>query len=789
MSDALTIQMAQADVQVAIDENVATGDVTPTVEAALNTVRSIPEVEAADAQQSVYVPIAHGDRRTNGSIEALLSDPLRWQNLAEGSWPAATGEGVIDESSARILGVAIGDLLHLPSATHQSAPIDIRIVGIIGATNTGFARGTPTVLVSDDTLRSIDGVLATSGILVHGVTGVTPEELAQNIKVHIGADPSLLVLTRAEAVDRQLAQLSGSSSVLTSLLLVFAAIALLVAGFVIANTFRVLVAQRTRDLALLRCVGASRAQVYRMIVAEAGIVGVVFSALGAVLGIAASTSLVALSNSSGSGIALNGVTIPPAVLPGSVLAGTAVTVLFALSPARNATAVRPVAALRPIDVDSGARRPIISIVLGLLVGTGGAIGLILGANSGTIPVTLASGVIAVLGILWLSASLLPPAIHLTGRAVSWLSAAVQLAVSNTGRNRSRTAATGAALLIGSILLAMLTTGITSSRESLMAQIDDRRPFDLIVRTTDSGAIPPELIETIRAIDGITASAPALTGTVTLTAPGRPGLQLDATGVDSSAMQTVAHSSVPLPQSNTIILNPADAQLVSESDEIMVSGSDGEADLAVVLAQSVDPGHVLLTTATLNTIDPNSVVGLLHLRLEAAMSADEVQRVTTDILSLSDRLDVYGGAPERAYYNQILDTLLLVVLALLAVAIVIAFVGIGNTAALSVIERRRESALLRAVGLARGQLVTMVCVEAALTAAVSVTGGLVIGVLFGWAGITAIGHSMSRLEMSLHVPWGQLVLILLSAMIASAGAAMLPAVVASRRKPVQDLAAA
>jgi len=284
-------------------------------------------------------------------------------------------------------------------------------------------------------------------------------------------------------------------------------------------------------------------------------------------------------------------------------------------------------------------------------------------------------------------------------------------------------------------------------------------------------------------------APVQTSAVTLIPAAGQGRDLIADGIDPSATRQVAHSAVAVPEQGTVRVNPADGPGLSEGDRVTVRGTTGELRLSVVLDGDLAAGQAQLAAADLVQVaGAPAGPGRLQLRLTPDLGAEEVQRVTTAILSLDDSLDVYGGAQERAYYQQMLDTMLMVVLALLAVAVVIAFVGIGNTAALSVIERRRESALLRALGLTRGQLVAMVCIESALTAAVAATVGLVVGVLFGWAGVTTLGNSASRIEMAVHVPWGQLGLILLGATVAAIVAAAWPAYTASRRKPVHDLVA-
>ncbi|WP_139738297.1 ABC transporter permease [Actinomyces wuliandei] len=790
MVDGLTAQMDQADLQVAVTDNDAeTADIDEQVATALEGLHRLEEVAAADAQRSSYVQVAFGARRANASVEPLLSPQNRWQELSSGDWPSAPGEVAIDDGNAEALGVTVGDTLRVTNAVGHGGSSDLTVVGLTSAANAGFSQGTPVLITTEATFEALGPSAVTTGILVSASEGVSPGALSARVAEHVVVGSSLSVLTREEAVEHQLAELSGSSTLLTNMMLVFGAVSLLVSGFVIANTFRVLVAQRTAELALLRCIGAGVAQVYRLILLEAGIVGLVFSAAGAAIGTGVAAALVSASASGGTGLPLSAFSIPPLMVAGATACGTVVTTVSALGPARNATKVRPIAALRPLEAVSTRRVPVAAAVIGPGLTVLGAVAMVHAAGRGSIAVAVAGGLVASLGVLVVSSVLLPLTVRLLGMLISPVSAPTQLAAANVNRNRRRTAATGAALLIGSILLAMLTTGVSSARESVVAQIDDRRPIDLIAETAPGQAIDTETIAAITNVPDVVASAEILTGAVDLESASTTVQQAVAEGVDQQATSSVARSEVSVPQAGSVHVSPDDPAARYGGQHITARGADGETTLVVVVDEDVPEGIVQVASSELVDIDSSPDVTRLQLRLEDGMSPTDIQSVMTDISALDEDINVSGGAQERAYYNQILDTMLMVVLALLAVAVVIAFVGIGNTAALSVVERRRESALLRTVGLGRGQLMAMICTEAGLTAIVSTALGLVAGVLLGWAGVTTLGQSASEVEMTLHVPWGQLAAILAGAAVAGTLAALLPAYAASRRRPVEDLAGA
>jgi putative ABC transport system permease protein len=195
----------------------------------------------------------------------------------------------------------------------------------------------------------------------------------------------------------------------------------------------------------------------------------------------------------------------------------------------------------------------------------------------------------------------------------------------------------------------------------------------------------------------------------------------------------------------------------------------------------------MTRDDLTELASHPITAQLQLRLPDAVTGAQVQQLSTEILSMGDDLRVGGGAPERTYYEQLLDLMLLIVLTLLAIAVVIAVVGIGNTMALSVIERRRESGLLRSLGLTRGQLRGMLATEATLITAVAALCGLALGTVYAWAGLAAAGLEAKKLPLGLSLPWNQLGIVLLGALAAGLIASVLPARRAANLSPIEGLA--
>jgi putative ABC transport system permease protein len=620
------------------------------------------------------------------------------------------------------------------------------------------------------------------------------------------------VMTRDRAAEYAIS--GNDTGPILVVVLAFAAVALLVAGLVIANTFQVLVAQRTRTLALLRCVGAVRAQVRRSVLLEAVLVGLASSVAGVLLGTA--LVQVALWVLQGQDLPFP---VPSVVRPtaASVLVplavGVVVTVLAALTPARIATRVAPIAALRPADAPAvGSRAGRLRLVLSLLLVVGGGVLMAGGvALSRSDELTLAVG-LAVLGggasfvgllvsaVLWM-----PKVVAAIGRLVGRAGMPARLAAANTGRNPARTAATSTALLIGVTLVAMMSTGAVTARATLGGELDTRYPVDMQLSTPTTVAadgtvtsepLPAATFDRVAALDGVAAAA-------TLPAD---QIVLD-TGAGAGPVPTIGLE----PEQAAQILRDADvARSVAEGTVVLgeqLAKSHGIADgdtVPVVLADPATGGArtdgatvdltatvtalgdwtALVTPDTLDRLGSAGVTSTAWIRLDDVGASGRVLQDVQDVTA-DTALDISGAALERASYQRAIDTMLAIVVGLLAVAVVIALIGVTNTLSLSVIERRRESATLRALGLTRRQLRSALAVEGALIAGVGAVVGVLLGLAYGWLGSTAVLGGVAVLE--LRVPWTDMALVLAVALVAGVLASVVPGRSAARTPPVAALA--
>ncbi|QDW64182.1 ABC transporter permease [Oerskovia sp. KBS0722] len=657
-----------------------------------------------------------------------------------------------------------------------------------------------------------ESTTAYNAVLVALAPGADLEAARSSITSSLGGETK--AWTSAEYAKEQAAQMTGGEDVFTYVILTFAAIALLVAALVIANTFQVLVAQRTRTLALLRCVGADRKQLSRSVLLEAVILGLVASVAGILFGIGLVQLALAVAGTMDLGIPL-----PPVVQVTAVavlvplLVGTVVTLVASFSPARAATRVAPLAALRPSDaptLTSGAGR--VRLVISSILVVGGAgllvLGVLLGqqgsATTGLLAAT-AGGAASFVGVLVGAIFWLPKVVSLVGKVLTGSGSTAKLAAANTLRNPRRTAATSTALLIGVTLVAMMSTGAVSARMSMNNELDGRYPVDVSLATdgydefggNQPVALPQSTIGTAEKVDGVASVVPLTATSVTVDVDGSDVTFL-ARGVDPSAATTLVRDKDAVeglaPGTVVVPAGVAKDWGISSGDQLVLTAAPlpDDADpqgTPAPLEALVTPmgGRALLVTPqTLEGVATGAPVTSAWVGLADVNDAASVVPALQDALAETDLpIDVTGAAVERAMYQKVVDTILGVIVGLLAVAVVIALIGVANTLSLSVIERRRESATLRAIGLSRSQLRWMLAIEGMLIAGVGAVLGIVLGILYGWAGASAALAVMG--DVTLAVPWRDVALVVVVALVAGLLASVIPGRSAARTSPVEALA--
>ncbi|MBO3083816.1 FtsX-like permease family protein [Cellulomonas fengjieae] len=815
--DAVTATYADADV-------VLTGEIT---DATLDDVRVLPGVDSVAVLAPTGIEIRKGGA-SRWQMMLPTSDNPRLSSLEvlDGTEPSSAGEIALPATTAKALDVGVGDTVQVRWMSDEPADdatadadgavtteetwrtVDDAVVVTGIATDPAdawAATGGAGLMTAQDALRwtGADSLadLSTAG-LVTAQPGTSAETLRDAVAA---AAPGADVLTRDEAAAEAVAEFSAGGNLLVTVVLGFAAVALLVAALVIANTFQVLVAQRTRTLALLRCVGAGKGQLRRSVLTEAGILGLIASVVGLAAGMALAQAALLVLGRLDLGVPLPStiqVTVPVVLLP--LLVGILVTVLASLVPAREATRVSPMAALRPVDAPVVSRRGgKVRLAAALVLMVGGVAMLLLSAvlarSGGADPMLLLgagvlAGALSFVGVLLGAVFWVPKVVSLAGRALSGTGTSARLAAANTVRNPSRTAATSTALLIGVTLVAMMSTGAASARVSLAQELDERYPVDLMVDASvqgDDAALAEGLATEVADVSGVRTVlemrvASVLIGDewVTVAAPAA-GATTDVLR-DPRVVSGLADDTLVLPKrvGQQITVDSATLTAYAEGGDGSTPAPGGSAATLEMVRSDLGGGFALVTPSTFEALAPQAQVVMLWVGL--APGADEAEVLQDVRAALPDTpAEVSSAAAQRAGNERLIDTFLAIVVGLLAVAVVIALIGVANTLSLSVLERRRESATLRAIGLSRRQLRWMLAVEGMLIAGVGALLGAVLGLLYGWAGAAIVFGEVSGVV--LVVPWTDLLLVLLVALVAGLLASVLPGRAAARTSPVAALA--
>ncbi len=718
-------------------------------------------------------------------VGAVADDPaLRWQRLADGALPDRPGEVAVSER----VGAGVGDVLQVAGVaadgTETSTPVTVTgVVDLGGDPEAGLYGRAWATPAQAQAWGAVDPV----ELRVAGAPGTDAGVLAAGVRDAL-AGQALTVRTGTEQAERRAASMLGSATALAAVLLVFGTVAVLVAGLVIANTFAVLLAQRTRELALLRCVGATARQVRRGVLAEAAGTGLAASVVGVGAGIGLAAAVSALAGGVESPVPLSGLSVPLVAVVAGLAVGTLTTLVAAAAPARAATRVAPLAAMRPLDPAPLRSRPgAVRLVLGLLLLLPGAGLLAAGVATGSVFVALPGGAASFLGVVLLAQRAVPPVVRAAGGLVSRVGGVpARLAAGNATRNPRRTAATATALLIGVTLTTAMVVGTASTRATATAGLAAQYPADVVVEGL-SGELPASLLGRLEGLEGV-AGGTALT----VASPAGPdGQPWTAYGVDpataGATLRSTAVTALPRPGEALVPGWLADSWSVTDGDPVELT-LDGRT-LALRVGVVEDDAPLMVTSGDLAGLAPGAAVGELWLRLDdagAGTQAAVVDAVTDTVGAAVSDAQVTGVVSLRQQMDEVLDVLLLVVTGLLGVAVVIALIGVGNTLALSVVERRQENGLLRALGLTRGQLRGLLAWEAVLVSGVAAVLGVVLGGVYGVTGTASVLGRTG--DVVVDVPWLQVAAIVVVATAAGLLASVLPARRAARTAPVAAIAA-
>lgn len=762
---ALNVPIANADV-------VVEGAWAP---GAADLIQAVPGVAVASPILNWTEPVSAGPESVLVSFLNVPPEPLRWSRLASGRWPAAPDEVVLSEGAATALGVRTGG-----EVTAAIGEIRLAVVGLTDEPSSLFAK-TAYADTSFFVQREVD--LAGAGDwAIKTAAGADPEALVVQLNAALaGSNPDARASTAEAARQAALKELAGNFQVFTHLLWAFAVVALVVGMITIANTFTITLAQRRRQIGLLRAVGAAGSQVRRRFLAEALILGVVGSAAGLALGIG-----LAAAGSAYTGALFWGLALPEAQLGIAAALGVLATLGAAWLPVLRGTRVLPLEALQPVPTAAEQRRASKWRALAcgsLVLGGAGLVVLALAGAAWSFFAAIAAGALISLGVLFGAPLFVPTLLRWTGRSVARLGTVPRLAANNAERNPRRATATAAALMLAVGLIVTLQVGTASIRVTMLDEIERDTPVDISVTwNSDTG------LDTVPgAVAAKLGMAPGVADSVSLSA-----LSAEAgTGDSPYGLTVIGHDPAialvtgqPTPVADDEIL--LHALLLSHlGEQVEVTGDRGRVTLRTVASKLVGSGEALVSSATLARLGEPAPKAVTWLSVPDRSQAVEAILGITE--AVGQQGTIGGSIAQAANIEQVLGILLAITTALLGVAVLIALIGVSNTLGLSVLERTRESALLRALGLQARSLRTMLTIEALQVTLVGVLVGLVAGTFFGWLAVTSLGGTMRVGAIRFAVDLPQTLGMLCLAVVAAALASVLPGRRAAKAAPTEALA--
>ncbi|MGK2309854.1 ABC transporter permease [Cutibacterium sp. V947] len=750
-------------------------------------IRDTPGVQTVDVVQSTTMAASHGQDSTMIDVHKTPVEPFRWSSVTSGNWPSGPGQIALSKAAAENLNVSVGDTIDI-------AGNSIKVVGITDDAN---ALQTAPAYSTED----VDEFPHTW--VVKTEDGTTPDQLVTNLektlptikgapKFNTGEKYGSTIETAPDHQKKTVTDLAQGVEVTKYLLMVFGAIALLVAAIIITTTFLILLAQRRRQIGLMRAVGASSGQVKKRVLGEAILLGAIGSALGIVLGI-----LLTVAGAAYTGALAFGLEWPWMDIVIEFFIGIVITVLAAFLPALRATRVAPLEALRPVPTVEQKRRVglarIITCSLLAVIGVTTSVVAITGHGSAIVGWAIVSAMCLSLALLIATPLYVPWLIKGFGLLLRPLGPTARLSTSNATRNPTRTSLTAVSLMLAIGLSVTLQVGISTTRTTVMDQIDDHYPIDITFTNLPSndpstgepkaGTLDSSATKAVQNLQNVKESVILKGGFVeTDMSP-----QTHIVSADKDKIAKVAPSIAKEMEPGVALVT----SMGNPAKTMDFSSPRGKTSLKVKKVNGLPYSDVLLTEEDMRQIVPSVGDQAAWVHLEDRSDLSSVLTVMVSSTSAgtdSQHTEVGGGALIGGIIELVLKALLIVMTALLGVAVLIALIGVANTLSLSVLERRRESALLRAMGMQRRGLRLMLLYESIQVGMVGVVVGMVAGFYFAWLGIRSIFRVASDtvpVHFSIDWPWtlGLIAICLVAACLAS----VLPGRRAAMAAPTETLA--
>lgn len=706
--------------------------------------------------------------------------------FVQGVPPAHVGEIALNTGGAERAGLHVGDKTKVLVPSHGN-PIDVTLTGIYEVpSDTGGFIG---VLFDDAQARQLFTDGSHVAYIDIAAVGIPGDDLRDKIA-------NVLVDYKVQNGDQVRADLkkevSNALNFINYFLLAFGAIALIVGTFIIYNTFSMIVAQRLRELALLRAVGASRQQVGRSVVAEALVIGLVGSAIGLVGGIGLAFGLSALLNAFDLGLPTGSLTVLPRTVIVGLLVGLLVTVVSAYAPARRAAKIPPVEAMREEFASAGESLRL-RTGIGSALAVAGVVLVVLGAQKtgGNAALTVGIGALGLIFAVLLAAPALSrPVVGGLGVLLRPFGPIGRMSRNNAARNPRRTAATAFALTLGLMLVTAIGMLGASAKASVSVIVDKGVKADYVLAGPQMIGVP------LGAGDAVRKSVPGVADVV-----GLRGVtfkvgdeQLAGTEFDGSPDSVLNYNMIK--GTNTlgdhdvmVSEDEADKRGWKVGDQVTVTSLGfKKVPVEVVGIYKKTPllGPLVVSPVMYDEVMPVNFRTNLLMFVKAEPGADLAQ-MRTDLENATEQfvvVQVQDREEFKGAQGKQINTLLAILYGLLALAVVIAILGIVNTLALSVVERRREIGMLRAVGMQRAQVRRTIYLESMLIAVFGAIVGMLLGLGLG------VGFLRTLRDLGIDeiaIPWNQLVLVLISSAVVGVLAALWPGIRAARTPPLAAIA--
>ncbi len=709
--------------------------------------------------------------------------------FVDGRGPTKAGEVAIDQAAADNYKLRVGDPVTVQT---QDRPMNATIVGVVTVGGSSNLAGAVLSVFDPATAQQVVGKPGfVNQIDIQATSGVSQSELASRVGAVL---PDKYEAVTGETVQKEQSDtINKALGFLNTFLLIFAGVALFVGLFIILNTFTMLVAQRTRELALLRAIGASRRQVLNAVLGESLVVGIISSTVGLGLGFVVAIGVRGLMSAVGISMPAGSLVVKSHTIIAAYAVGIVVTLIAALFPAIRASRIPPVAAMRD-DVALPERSLRARAIVGAVLTVAGA-SLIAGSirgTSGDAAARVGIGALVVMVGVWVMSALLSrPIVRAIGAPlVKLVGVTGRLARSNAIRNPRRTASTAAALMIGLALVSMLSVLATSTKASVASVVDKNLGADYVLTSQSFQGFSPDVAAKVRATQGVQTVGETRMGAAHL-----DGKSVMLAAVSDNIGDVIKvdmkSGSLTALKSNEMLVSKskADSSKVRVGDTVSVEYPTGTTEK--IRVGGIYKDNDLLGNGGANYLislptyeqNYNTQLDLVVYVLANEGQASAVDAAVADALKNYPQVKVQNQSEYKASISKQIDQFVNLIYGLLGLALLIAVLGIVNTLALSVYERTREIGLLRAIGMTRAQLRRTVRLEAMMIALFGALLGLVLGVVFGWAVVSTSGGQLDHVVF----PVAQFVAFVIGAAIIGIAAALFPAWRASRRPVLAAIA--